>query len=48
MKIETFTYNIEDELASNTYVLYDDNKNAVIIDPSVDYDGVINYIERNK
>ena len=48
MKVETFSYNIPDELAANTYVVSDKNNNAVVIDPSVDYDGILNYLRNNK
>ncbi len=35
MRIEKFNYNDIDDLVANTYVLSDDNGNAVVIDPSV-------------
>ena len=48
MKVETFSYNnIQDELAANTYVIFDVDNSAIIIDPSLDYDGIIKYIEKN-
>ena len=47
MHVEKFCYNSDDDLAANTYVVNDDKLNAVIIDPSVDYDGIINYLEKN-
>lgn len=47
MFVEKFNYNDRDDLFANTYVLSDENHRAVIIDPSVDYDGIINYLERN-
>ncbi len=47
MKVEKFNYNDRDDLFANTYVVSDSLNNAVIIDPSVDYDGIINYLERN-
>lgn len=48
MRVEKFYYNSIDDLAANTYVVSDSNNNCVIIDPSVDYDGIINYINKNK
>ena len=48
MKVEKFDYNDILELNSNTYVVSDVNNNAVIIDPSMDNDKLINYIEKNE
>lgn len=48
MKVETFSYNSVDELASNCYLLIDSKRKCVIIDPSVDYDGIVNFIINNK
>lgn len=48
MKVETFSYNSIDELASNCYLLIDSRRKCVIIDPSVDYDGIVNFIINNK
>ena len=48
MKIEKFNYNSIDDLCANTYVISDSQSNCVVIDPSVDYDGVINYINKNR
>ena len=47
MKIEKFYYNDIEELFANTYVVVDELNNAVIIDPSVDNDKVITYLEKN-
>jgi len=47
MKIESFCYNSREELAANTYVVYDNGK-AIVIDPSSDYDGIINFLEEHK
>lgn len=48
MKVETFSYNSVDELASNCYLLIDSKRKCVIIDPSVDYDGIVDFIINNK
>ena len=48
MKVEKFDYNDILELNSTTYVVSDANNNAVVIDPSMDNDKLINYIEKNK
>ena len=47
MKVEKFDYNDIEELFANTYIVSDDNGNAVIIDPSVDNDRVGDYIVKN-
>ena len=47
MEIIPFTYDTNDELLSNTYIFIDGNKDAVVVDPSSDYDGVINYIKNH-
>ncbi len=47
MKVVPFLYNDKDELFSNCYLAIDNKSSCVIIDPSCDYDGVINYIARN-
>lgn len=47
MKVETFSYNIPDELAANTYIISDLHNNALVIDPSVDYDGILLYLEKH-
>lgn len=48
MKVEAFTYKFEDELAANTYIAIDDSNKCIIIDPSVDYDGIVLFIKKNK
>ena len=48
MRVEKFDYNSFDELLANTYVVFDDDKNAVIIDPSKDYEGIVNYLKKNE
>lgn len=47
MKVVPFLYNDRDDLFSNCYLAIDNNSSCVIIDPSCDYDGVINYITKN-
>ena len=47
MRVEKFDYNSFDELLANTYVVFDNDNNAVIIDPSKDYDGIVNYLKKN-
>ena len=48
MRVEKFDYNSLDELLANTYVVFDDDKNAIIIDPSKDYEGIVNYLKKNE
>lgn len=49
IKIVPFIYNNDlDELLSNTYLLIDDSRNCVIIDPSKDNSNVSEYIKKNK
>lgn len=49
IKIVPFIYNNDfEELCSNTYVLIDDAKNCVIVDPSKSNDKVKEYIKANK
>lgn len=48
LNIKSFIYNSYDELMSNCYVVFDSHKKCFIIDPSCNYDGVINYIKDNK
>ena len=47
MRVEKFDYNSFDELLANTYVVFDIDKNAIIIDPSKDYEGTVNYLKKN-
>lgn len=45
MKIEKIDRN---RFAVNTYIVYDENsKNAVIIDPAVNYDSIVDFIDKN-
>ena len=48
MRVEKFDYNSFDELLANTYVVFDEDKNAIIIDPSKDYEGIVNYLKKNE
>lgn len=47
MHVEKFDYNDKEELLANTYVISDDYKKAVIIDPSSDGDGLCSYLIKN-
>jgi len=48
VSVKTFSYNTRDELNSNCYVVFDNHKRCFIIDPSCNYDGVINFVKDNK
>ena len=48
IKVVPFIYEDYDELYANTYVLIDENKCCVVIDPAKDYPGIVNYINKNK
>lgn len=48
MHIETFQYNdFSEDFSSNTYVVFNDNNEAVVIDPSRNYEGIHRYLEKN-
>ena len=47
MRVEKFNYNDRDDLCANTYVLSDEQNKAVIIDPAVDNDGTISFLENH-
>ena len=47
IKVIPFIYEDLDDLYSNTYLLIDDDKNCVVIDPSKDYQGLVTYINKN-
>ena len=47
MKIVPFYYDDYDDLFANTYVLIDSDNNCLVIDPSKQYSGIINYIQKN-
>ena len=42
-----FIYEDLDDLYANTYVLIDENKACVVIDPAKNYDGIVKYIRKN-
>ena len=44
MKVKVFQVGI---IEANCYVVYDDSKNALIIDPGGDADKLINFIQKN-
>ena len=47
MKVIPFIYDDYDDLFANTYVLVDENNDCVVIDPSKQYGGIVNYIRKN-
>lgn len=47
MKVIPFTYPDIDDLVSNCYVIIDENNRCVVIDPSVNKDGITNFINKN-
>ncbi len=47
IRIIPFIYNDVDDLFANTYLVIDSKNNCVVIDPSTDSDGIINYIIKN-
>ena len=47
MKIIPFYCDDYDDLFANTYLLVDKSNNCLIIDPSKEYFGIINYINKN-
>ena len=47
IKVVPFIYEDLDDLYANTYVLIDELNNCVVIDPSKNYQGLINYINKN-
>ena len=47
MKVEKFDYNDIEELFANTYVVSDENGDAIIIDPSMDNDRIGDYIVKH-
>lgn len=46
--VEKFAYLDIDDLCANTYVVFDTNKQCVVIDPSANNDGIVKYIEKNE
>ena len=47
IQVIPFIYEDRDDLYANTYVLIDENKQCVVIDPAKAYDGLVNYIKKN-
>ena len=47
IRVVPFIYEDLDDLYANTYLLFDENKNCVVIDPAKKYDGLVNYIKKN-
>ena len=47
IKVVPFIYEDLNDLYANTYILIDDNKSCVIIDPAKAYPGIVNYIKKN-
>ena len=47
IKVVPFIYEEDDGLFSNTYLLYDQENNCVVIDPSKEYPGIVKYIKKN-
>ena len=48
IEIIPFIYEDTDDLFSNTYLLVDENNDAVVIDPGKDYPGLTDYINKNQ
>ena len=48
MKVVPFYYDDEDDLIANCYVAIDEDNQCVVVDPSHDYDGIVNYIKKNQ
>ena len=47
IQVVPFIYEDRDELYANTYVLIDEDKQCVVIDPAKNYEGLVNYIKKN-
>ena len=47
-KVIPFIYEDFDDLYAHTYVLIDEDKNCVVIDPAKAYPGLVNYINKNQ
>ena len=45
INVITFNYDSIEELHSNTFIAIDSSFSCVVIDPSKDYDGILNYIK---
>ena len=48
IKVVPFIYDDPDELCANTYLVYDENKNCIVIDPSVPTKKLGDFILKNK
>ena len=48
IKVVPFIYEDLDELYANTYVLIDNNKDCVVIDPAKAYQGLVDYLNKNE
>ena len=48
IKVNPFIYEDLDDLYANTYLLIDEKKQCVVIDPAKDYPGLVNYINKNE
>ncbi len=48
IQVVPFIYEVTDELYANTYLLVDSNNDCVVIDPSKEYPGIVNYITKNE
>ena len=48
IKVVPFIYEEDDGLFANTFLLCDQENNCVVIDPSKEYLGIVNYIKKNK
>ena len=47
IKVIPFIYQDTDDLFANTYLLIDEDKQCVVIDPGKDYPGLVDYINKN-
>ena len=47
VKVVPFIYEDYDDLCANTYLLIDDLKQCIVIDPSKNNDNLANYIQKN-
>ena len=47
IQVIPFVYEDKDDLYANTYVLIDEQKQCIVIDPAKAYDGLVNYIKKN-
>ena len=47
VKVIPFYYDDDDDLFANTYIVIDDRNQCIVIDPSKDCPGIVNYIKKN-